>query len=362
MKAKILWIFVVGSLLLTASCRHHWRNHNRMVMNDGTNRVEVRYEGNIEFNDDETAISRISRGGYLEYSHNDEHLLAGITDRGVLEVDLTDNGKPVDASSAEGKALLSRAIRQMINMGFDIDGRVDRIYRKGGYPALLSEVDSVDGDYVRGKYLERILDGDSLPAGIMARAITRIRERVGGDYDKARLLKKVDTIQLKNDSVSVEYLAVVKSMGGDYEKSEAMKHYLEGTVATGQYISVLEATGTVGGDYEKSNVLKELIGQPLAEGKPFDSLLNLVGKMGGDYEKGELLKQIVLKNVKENESWAGLIRTTTTLGGEYERSNVLIEIGGKLPKTDSLRNLYMDAAKTVHSNEDYGRVVKAMQL
>ncbi|HEY4337633.1 MAG TPA: hypothetical protein VGM89_17090, partial [Puia sp.] len=107
---------------------------------------------------------------------------------------------------------------------------------------------------------------------------------------------------------------------------------------------------------------RELIEQPLAEGGPFDSLLNVVGKMDGDYEKGNLLKQIVQKNVKEGGSWAGLIRTATTLDGEYERSNVLVEIGQKLPKTDSLRVMYMDAAKTVHSDVDYGRVVKAVQL
>jgi hypothetical protein len=90
--------------------------------------------------------------------------------------------------------------------------------------------------------------------------------------------------------------------------------------------------------------------------------LNVIATISGDYEKANLLKQLAQKEVKDGSSWAGLIRTSTTLSGEYERSNVLIEIGQKLPKTDSLRSLYMDAAKTVHSNEDYGRVVKAVQL
>lgn len=311
---------------MSASCRHH--SHNRMVMNDGVNRVEVRYEGDIQFNEDETAIARISPGGYLEYWRNDDHLLAGVNDKGVLQVELYVNGKPVDTASAEGKALEAKVIKGMIGQGFDIDGRIERLYRRGGYAALLREVDSVDGDYIRGRYLERILESDSLSPAVVAAVMTRVEDKVGSDYDKGRLLEKMDTPYLKNDSVCAGYLAVVRSIHGDYEKAQALQHFVRG----------------------------------MAEGKLFDSLLKVVGSMEGDYEKSNLLKEIIQKDLKEGRSWAGLIRTTTTLDGEYERSNVLVEIGQKLPKTDSLRALYMTAAKTVHSDVDYGRVVKAVEL
>ncbi len=279
-----------------------------------------------------------------------------------MKMELYENGKALDTGSVEGKALLSRVIRGMIDLGFDISRRMDRLYRKGGYDLLLREVDSVHGDYVTGQYLGRILEGDSLSPALVKGVIVRIRERMGSDYERGQLLGKIDTSFLKNDSVSAEYLAVVKKMDGDYEKSQALRHFLRGTIPVQQYVPVLDAAGTVDGNYERSNVLGELIGQPLAEGRPFDSLMNVVGRMDGDYEKSNLLKQIIQKNVKEGGSWAGLIRTTTTLGGEYERSNVLVEIGQKLPRSDSLRTLYMNAAKTVHSDVDYGRVVKAVEL
>ncbi len=333
-----------------------------MTMDDGQTRVEVRYDGDIQFSDDETAITRISPGGFLEYWRNSDHLMAGINKQGVLEVDVARDGKNLDAASAEGREIIAKAIRNMISMGFDLDGRMDRIYRRGGYPALLSAVDSADGDYVRGRYIERVLIGDSVSAATVEAAVNRIRERVGSDYDKQRLLGMIDTVYLLNDSVCADYLAAVKGIHGDYEKSEALKHFLVGTVPVRQYTGVLSAAATVGGNYEKTNVLKELIDQPLAEGKPFDSLLQVVRQMNGDYEKEQLLKQILTKDIKTGDSWAGLIRTTTTLGGEYERSQVLIQIGTRLPKADSLRTIYMDAAKTVHGDNEYGQVVKAVSL
>jgi hypothetical protein len=326
MIAKILGVVFAGAGFFAASCRHY--AHNRMVINDGVTRTEIRYNGDIGFNDEETAISRISRGGYVDCWRNEDHLLAGSDRDGVVLLELHRNGKPVDTASAEGKAMVARVIRAMLGMGFDIEGRMDRLYRRGGYAALLNGTDSVDGDYVRGRYFERILDGDSLSADIVAAVMNRIKDKVGGDYDKNRLLEKVDTIYLKNDSVSEGYLAVVRSMNGDYERSQALQHFLR--------IS-------------------------LAEGRSFDSLLRVVGAINGDYEKSGLLNQIAQKNLKEGGSWAGLIRTTTTLGGEYERSNVLVEIGQRMPKADSLRLMYMNAAKTIHSDNDYGRVVKAVE-
>lgn len=329
-------------------------------MSDDSNQVEIVYDGDITFNDDETAIASISRRGYLKYRHNKERLLAGNNDNGVVQYELYEDGKPVDPKSEEGKAFLARAIRGMIDLGFDINGRIDRLYRKGGYPALLKATDSLEGDYVKGQYFERILDGDSLPAGMVAEVITRIGGRMGSDYDKERLLTKVDTTYLMNDSVSMSYLEAVKSIDGDYEKSLALQNFLRATVPGNRYVGVLDAARTVDGDYERSRVLTELIRQGLFEGAPFDSLLNVVSEVDGDYEKANLLKQMIHKDIRKEGSWAGLIRATLQIEGDYERSNLLVEIGQKLPRTDSLKAMYMTAARTVHSDVDYGRVVRAV--
>ena len=330
-------------------------------MSDGKNRVEIIYDGDIKFNDDETAIASISQRGYVRYRHNDDRLAAGNNDSGVVQYELSADGKPVDPGTPEGKAFLARAIRRMIDMGFDVDGRIDRVYRKGGYPALLTAADSIESDYVQGRYLERILSADSLPPSMVAGVITRIREHIGGDYDKERLLSAVDTAYLKNDSVSVGYLAAVKRISGDYEKSQALQHFLRMTVAVSRYTGVLDATETLSGDYERGQVLRRLIDQPLLEGPAFDSLLSAVDRTSGDYERGNLLKQIAHKDLRKEQSWAALIRATTTINSDYDKGNLLVEIGQRLPKTDSLKAVYMAAAKTVHSDVDYGKVVRAAE-
>jgi hypothetical protein len=311
--------------VLTTSC-HRWKH--RIVVNDDYHQVEIEYDGDIKFSEDETAIAGISPHGFLKYHNNGKLLLAGYTDNGTFALELHENGREVDPGSAEGKELVAAAIHEMINLGFDVNGRMDRLYRKGGYPALLKATDSLESDYVKACYFERILDAGNIPAGMMADVITRVGEHVESDYDKERLLVKVDTPYLKDDSVSVGYLEVVKSMDGDYERSLALTNFLRRAV--------------------------------LPEGARFDSLLQVVGRMDGDYEKGNLLRQIIHKDIRGHSNWAGLIRAASELDGDYDKSNLLVEIGQRLPRTDSLRALYMTAAKTVRGDVDYGRVVRAI--
>ena len=296
-------------------------------MSDGDNTVEIVYEGDINFNEDETAIQSISPRGYLRYRKNGDRLLAGNNDSGVVEYELSVNGRILDPRSEEGKAFLSRAIKKMLDLGFDLDGRIDRLYHKGGIAALLSEVDSVDGDYAKGRYLERILETDSLPPAMVTGVVDRIRDRMESAYDKERLLSKVDAGYLKNDSVAMDYLAAAKTIDGDYERGLAVRDYLRGEVK---------------------------------EGPLFDSLLSVVNQTEGDYEKGNLLRAMIRQDIRREQSWAGLIKSAAAMDGDYEKSNLLVEIGRRLPKSDSLRGVYMVAAKSVHSDTDYGRVVRAL--
>ena len=48
-----------------------------MVISDGDDNLDISYAGDIRFDDAETTIQEISEGGYLNYRHNGERLLAG---------------------------------------------------------------------------------------------------------------------------------------------------------------------------------------------------------------------------------------------------------------------------------------------
>jgi hypothetical protein len=358
MKRCCFWAI---ALIITGFGGACHRGLNHIYENNGEDETEMAYKGDIRFNDSETAIERISPGGYLKFRHDDEVLQAGADDWGAVRYDLFDKGQKLDSASEKAQAQLARAIRKMISMGIDADGRMDRLYRKGGYRALLERVDSLDGDYMKGLYFDRILGTDSIRSVEMAAIVRKIGRTMGSDYDRQRFLVRVDTTYLKDDSVAWSYLDAVSQIGGAYEKTQALDHFLETRPTKERYLRLLDVTASIGGDYERSTILHKVIENGLFEGPPFDSLLVVVGGVNGDYERGNLLKDILHEEPKEDPDWAQLIRTTARLGSDYDKSNLLVEIAEHLPKTDSLKAVYTTAAKTVHSNDDYGRVMRAMQ-
>jgi hypothetical protein len=352
------WAFAIGLVVLAVSCHHRG---NRMVISSGDGNLDLNYAGDIRFNDSETTIESISEGGYLNYRHNGERLLAGPDAKGGVGIDCYERGEKIDAGSEEGRKLVARVVRNLIWLGFDADARMDRIYRKGGYPALLAETDSMRGDYVKGLYFGRLLGIDTIPPGEMAAVLKKIGLTVSSDHDKEQLLTRVDTSYLTNDSVAGSYLDDVTGINSDFEKSQALTYFLRSPLPERRYMRTLDVVKTMNGDFERSKVLEAVIDKGLVEGAPFDSLLAVIGGMGGDFEKSKLLKGISRTDVKEERSWAGLIRASSQLDGDNEKGNVLIAIAHRLPRTDSLRAVYTVAARTVHSDNDYGRVMRALE-
>jgi hypothetical protein len=352
------WAVAIGLVALAASCRHRG---NRMVINNGDDNLELSYAGNVRFNDSETTIEAISEGGFVDYHHNRDRLRARPDDRGGVEIELFEHGEEVGNGTEEGRKLMARVVRDLIGLGFDAEGRMDRIYRKGGYPALIAETDSMKGDYVKGLYFERLLGLDTIPPGALATIVKKIGLTLSSDNDKQRLLARVDTSYLKDDSVATYYLDDVVGISGDYEKSQALVYFLRSPLPERRYVRTLDVTKTLNGDYERSNVLEKVIDKGVVEGAPFDSLLAVIGGMNGDYEKSKLLKGISQADVKEPRSWTELIRASSELNGDNEKGNVLIEIAHRLPRTDSLKAVYVAAAKNVHSDGDYARVMRAIE-
>jgi hypothetical protein len=352
------WAVAIGLVASATSC--HYRG-NRMVISDHDDHLELDYVGDIQFDDAETTIESISRDGYVEYYHKGDRMRARPDERAGVEIEMYEHGQEVSVGTEEGKRLMARIVRHMIELGFDAEGRMDRIYRKGGYPALLAETDSMRDDDVKRMYFERLLRTDTIPTGELATIVKKIGSTVSSDDDKKQLLSHVDTFYLKNDSVAGYYLDAVAGINGDDEKSQALDHFLRSPLSGQRYLRTLDVAKTISGDDERSDVLERVIGKGLIEGAPFDSLLAVIGGMNGDDEKSKLLRGISRSDVKESRSWAQLIRASGDINADDEKGNVLIAIAHRLPRTDSLKAVYAVAAKNVHSDEDYGRVMRAIE-
>jgi hypothetical protein len=344
-------------LILTTSCHHFG---NRMVVNSGKDKLEINYSGEIKFTDDETAIQSISQNGYLNYQKNDKELRMRHDEKGGLKCVMFIGNRKLNPEDPEGKKLMAEAIQSMISVGFDSQGRINRLVKKGGLRAVLNEMDHISGDFVKSMYLEYLISSDSIHQNEVLEIAKKVGTQLGSDFEKGKVLNKFSANQLKDSMISQAYFEAVKSIGSDFEKVNALKNRIRQPLTNEQFDTALIASNTIGSDFEKANLLKELIDRGIFEGETFNNLLSSIDHIGSDFEKANLLKKLIGKEIRTEEQWIGLINGTAQVASEFERGNVLIQIADKMPKSEELKTNYMKAAKTINSEFDQERVLKAV--
>jgi hypothetical protein len=403
---------------------------NTIITSDGKNHLEINYSGKITFNEDETAIENMSPDGYLRFRNNDKELVAESNYHGEIKYELYNNGKRIDPGETDGKKFVADAINDMINIGFNAEERIERIYKKGGNTALLDAAAGVQGSNMKKMYLERIFSSGEVTDAEAVQVAKVVGAKMEGSYEKAQVLKKFSEDELKNPVIAAAWFEAAKTIDGNYEKADVLQQFspvniTNADVATNWLAAVktinanyekeqvlkkfsgeslhdpivsaawLEAVKTINADFEKANALKIIVTEPLnneqleqtiavtetiganfeksntlkalidhnvpAETASFAKLMDAIHNVSGDFERTDLLKKLVGKDLHSEEQWAGVIKETPGVNGEFERANLLVSIAGKMPKSDLLKTAYMNVAKTINSEMDYGKVVKALE-
>jgi hypothetical protein len=399
-----LIFFLVAFCLISLRVYFSWSGKDResrgisesnMVVKSDNFLEKIKYSGKFELTDDETAFKSISPGGYFKYEMNDETVKAESNLKGEIEYTLYD-GKNNLVMDDKGKALVAKAIREMIAWGYDAQGRMERIYKKEGVKGLLAEVDSVRVSQTKIVYLNRLFSLiDSLSPEDQVLVVDKVKS-LNSDMDERQLLEKVPLTQLKNPNISAAYFDVAGGINSDIDKASILNHYLDlDTITTENTFKLLRVSATLNSDMDKANVYKKAIEKGIINGPGYDSLLNLVSDINSDMDKANLYKELIaLGNISEAQwidlvdkissinsdldkanlykeligmgniseaLWVDLIGKVSSMNSDMDKANLLVEIAPKMPKTDIVKTNYQKAAKTLNSDMDYGKVMRALE-
>ena len=392
MKTRGYLFSVVILLIIAAAACHH--NVNSIIVNNGKERLEINYSGQIKFTEDETSIQSMTNGSQLKYWKNDKKLIVKCDAGGAISYEMRDDGRKLNPEDAEGRKFLTEAIQGMISVGFDAKGRMKRIAEKGGLRAVLMEVGRLNNDYMKSMYLEWLITCDSIHSDMVTEIAKKIGNELDTDYEKGKLLGKFPAAFLSDSLVSRAYFDAVKSIGSDFEKANSIKRLIKQSLTKEQFDMALSASDALGSDFEKANVLKELMHQEIVEkdnlvrflrsvdqlgsdfekanllkavinqkrleGESFNNLLRSVNRLGSDFEKANMLKQLAGKEISAEEQWIKLINETALVSSDFERCNILVQIAGKMPRSEPVKTSYLKALKTIGSEFEYGRAAKAL--
>jgi hypothetical protein len=111
---KKLTIAMLGVMILATAC--HKKRHVVIAEENNGNRLKIEYVGRVEFNNEGTAIKRITpNDGYVKYVKNDNGFMAERNKRGIITYEFNDGPRKSLVNDIERQFLIV-AIKDMINM------------------------------------------------------------------------------------------------------------------------------------------------------------------------------------------------------------------------------------------------------
>lgn len=309
----------------------------------------VHARGQIGWNDDATDVASISPGGSFDMTVDDGqrhwHVEVLPSGSGLVRTMLVDGSpRPWDAQ------WFARALQELDqHTAFAAELRFPRLYREGGARAVLDYAARVEGDYAKRRYLTLLVGRDPLDEPT-ALAVFRLVGKMGGDHDRAEVLKAVAAkAHLDSDAKRKAFLEACSGIHGDYERGRIL-HELTAQPRLSPDLtrSVLQGAAEMSGDYEKSKVLAALAQQhPVS---PADYLA-AAATVHGDYEHSRVLKALASAQKLDGPSQIAFIHQARRLG-DYESAETLLALSRSTSLTPDAQREYESAAARLG---DYSR-------
>ncbi|MEO8461358.1 MAG: M56 family metallopeptidase, partial [Dokdonella sp.] len=368
----------------------------RISQSDDEHQLRVDVDGKITFTDDESDVASLSKGGTAKFSETragTTHKLEVTELNGTLvrKYFINGNEQPIDAA---GRAWVAAFLPVLAReSGLDAEGRVDRLYAKGGANAVLDEVEKIHSGYVRGKYLALLSKHGTLQPGEMDRALVLAGD-IDSDYERRQALTHLFNDQALAAPQQVVFLKQASKIESDYERAELLTGFLPKLSGDANVRRAwLDAAVTIDSDYERGRTLKAMLERVDADAEALSRIVVASESMGSDYERRELLVAVAQKSqdadalapayahsvsgigsdYEKREALMTLIRVpkfgrtaalavldaATGIGSDYECREALVALAGVMPKDDEVIKNYRRNASRL-SDSERGEVERAL--
>lgn len=290
--------------------------------------VELSFEadGKFAFNDAEDDLVALEDEATLIETRD------GVTRRIDFEADgeqirrsyeVDGDEQPLDAQARRWMA--SAIVRVLRESGIDAGKRIARIHARGGLPAVLAEIELIEGDHARGAYLAALFDLPGLTAT---------------DLDRA--------------------LQLASKMQSDYSRRTALEAALaRHTLSPGQQIAMLQTVASFESDYDRRVLLVAAAPLLATDARARQAWFDALGACRSDYDTRVSLEAILLRDPLTQDDLQRVIESAARMNSDYDRRATLEALAPRLGDSQALALAYAAAVKAIGSDYDRRAALEA---
>lgn len=266
------------------------------------------------------------------WRHNDSAVDLRVTIRGKVEFtdDYTDIKSISDGGDIRVKDDRSGAVRKFEASAEG--GSIKRSYSINGQPSAFDD------------------DARKWLANILNQTV-----RLGGYDAKARVQK------LLKQSGPLGVLAEIPQLTSDYVKRIYFNElFAQGQLDADSARQALRLAGTeLSSDYEKAELLVKMSDSYLVNDEMRNIYIEGVNTIQSDYEKGRVLSAL-LKKEPGKETLLFTLKSASTISSDYEKAQLLLRVAHSGSNDEAVRTALIEAARTIGSEYERGRVLSAV--
>ena len=338
------------------------RGEHRIRHSDGNQSFTMNYDGEIKFNEDFTDFSFISPGGYVTIAKtsfgNKRRLELKGFDGGEIRRQYYDGGKE-KPYEPEGRKFLEEVLPDVLRTSrIGAEDRIQRMYAKGGIPAISEEMRQIDSDYTKAYYLMLALDLEGIKTSEQANLVKLAAETLDSDFELSRLLRNTSTNLLDSPETERAFLDAVASLDSDFEKSRLLKGMVEEiNLADQRMVSIINGMDS---DFEKSRILMSALEKDNLTETELTNALKLLETMDSDFEKARVMRTVLEKRVLGNEGIVQVLSRLNEIDSDFEKSRILRELIEGYDLGTKEVTMALDMLENLDSDFEKSRVLQAL--
>jgi hypothetical protein len=335
----------------------------RVGMDDG--KIDAESDGEVRFTDDESDIASLARRGYFHLETRE-----GGT-RHKLEVDSRDDGTLEHKYWLDGKehpfdedarAWLGKTLPEIFRRtGYDSDARAERILKRGGVEALLTEITQIQSDYSKRRYFDALLKHEKLDAATLLRVTRQAGREIGSDYELAELLVGLTRDYTLDAPTTTALVEATKDIQSDYERRRVLDAALDkGSLSVEALDAMLEGSGGIQSDYELAELLIH-VGREYPPDRALPAeYVKAARTIQSDYDLSRVLKALVARGPLSPPLLGSLLEAAGGIGSDYEMAELLVAVAERNSLEGPAREPFFAAVRGIHSDYEHGRVLASV--
>jgi len=344
------------------------QTHGTFTYQNNGQKLEIRYDGDVEFSDDDTDVKRLSPGGRLRIK--DDGFLSSTSGGRTIEFSADPAGNVtrrywVGTSERpfepEGRQWLAQVLPRFIRQtGIGAPARVARILKARGPAGVLAEISQIEGSWAKRVYFNELLK-TPLDAAAARQALVQAGREIDSDFELATLLIQASDKLLVDDGTRQAYFDAARTIQSDFEMHRTYAAALKrGPVSPSLLASLLTASRDIDSDFEEASLLIEV-----AKLQPLDNttrapFFDALATVSSDFEHHRVLSALAARTDLTPDVTGAMLLSAAQVDSDFELASFLLQIVKQQPVEGALRAPFFRTLDSVGSAFERGRVLQAL--